>query len=56
MGNWNITIQGVGCHHNKDLPQDADRMSKKFVEDLKSAGHTVESATFTYGGKEELKA
>jgi hypothetical protein len=54
MGNWNINIQGVGCHHNADFPNDADRMAKKFVEQLKEAGHTVEHAEFTYGGKAAL--
>ena len=54
MGNWNINIQGVGCHHNTDYPQDANKMAAEFVKQLKNAGHTVESATFTHGGKEDL--
>lgn len=55
MGNWNINIQGVGIHHNQDQPKDANKMAKEFVRELKEAGHTVETATFTHGGKEELK-
>jgi len=51
MGNWNINIQGVGCHHNKDNPTDADRMTKEFVEKL-AKHHIIEHATFTHGGKE----
>lgn len=55
MGNWNINIQGVGAHHNADnYSNDADKMAARFVEELKRAGHTVEAATFTHGGKEEL--
>ena len=53
MGNWNITINGIGSHHNESYPKDADKMVQKFVEDLIQAGHTVETATFTYGGRED---
>lgn len=54
MGNWHISVIGVGAHHN-GLPQDADAMAKAFVEALVKEGHhTIESATFTYGGKQEL--
>jgi len=52
MGNWAITIIGTGAHHNKDYPQDANKMAEKFVDDLKAAGHIVEFATFTHGGRE----
>lgn len=55
MGNWNINIQGVGCHHNPgDNEKDANKMAAKFTEELVKAGHTIEGATFTHGGKEEL--
>ena len=54
MGNWNITIRGIGAHHNKDNPTDANRMSKEFVEALKAAGHRVLGASFTFGGEEDL--
>lgn len=54
MGNWAINIQGVGCHHNQDLPADANRMARKFVEELKGAGHHIERADFTFGAKEDL--
>ena len=27
MGNWNISIHGVGSHHNKQHPKDANRMA-----------------------------
>jgi hypothetical protein len=52
MGNWNINIQGVGCHHNKANPSDADRMFDEFVAKLSLAGHTVQHATFTHGALE----
>lgn len=54
MGNWNINIQGIGCHHNTDLAIDANKMAAEFVQKLKDAGHTVEAATFTHGGKDNL--
>ena len=56
MGQWNITIRGTGCHHNKDLPTDANRMAAEFVEQLKDAGHTVASATITFGAEDDLTA
>lgn len=55
MGQWVITIQGTGAHHNKDYPADADKMSLKFVDELQKAGHVIESATFTYGARQEIK-
>lgn len=55
MGNWHISVQGVGAHHNQNNPTDANKMARKFVEDLQAAGHLVESAEFTHGAKEDLK-
>jgi hypothetical protein len=49
MGNWNITIQGVGAHGN-GLAIDAEQIYKKFVEDMKTAGHTIVHSSITYGG------
>ena len=54
MGNWNITVRGIGVHHNKKLPNDANKMAAKFVQDLKAAGHTVMSASITYGGEDDI--
>ena len=54
MGNWNINIQGIGCHHNKDNPKDADVMAKEFAKLLNDAGHNVQHATFTSGSAEFL--
>ena len=55
MGNWNINIQGVGCHHNGKTEIDADLAMKEFVMKLKAQGHTIEHATFTHGGKEDFR-
>lgn len=56
MGDWHISIEGTGVHDNTalDLPQDADRMARKFVEDLAAAGHTIVNATFTSGARRYL--
>lgn len=54
MGNWNITIRGVGCHHNKNLKTDANRMAAEFVKALKDAGHVVHDASITYGAEEQI--
>lgn len=40
MGNWNITIQGVGPHGN-GIKEDAEQLYRKFVEDAKAAGHNI---------------
>jgi hypothetical protein len=54
MGNWTITIHGTGCHHNTALAEDANRMAAKVVDELVAAGHNVEHASFTSGGREDL--
>jgi len=54
MGNWNISINGVGCHHNGQ-PEDVDVMFHEFVNELRAKGHLVTDATFTYGGAETDK-
>jgi len=54
MGNWNITIRGVGCHHNVGYEKDANRMAAEFVQKLRDAGHSVASASITFGGEDDL--
>jgi len=54
MGQWNISVHGTGCHHNKRLETDANRMAAKFVSELKAAGHTVTKATITFGAEEDV--
>ncbi len=53
MGNWNISIHGTGSHHNAKNPKDANRMAADFVEQLRTAGHTVTKATITHGNGED---
>ena len=53
MGQWNLTVIGSGVYHNGDrLPEDVNRMFAKFVEDLKAAGHDIEHASMTFGGRD----
>ncbi len=54
MGNVNISIDLVGAHHNRNHPADANRMAQKFVEELKTVGHSVTKATLTYGAADDL--
>lgn len=54
MGQWNISIHGTGCHHNKNLPTDANRMAADFVKQLRAAGHTVTKATITFGAEDDV--
>ena len=46
MGNWHISIEGVGVHHNQALETDANKMAAKFVAELKRVGHTITKASF----------
>jgi hypothetical protein len=55
MGNWNITIRGVGCHHNEEYPKDANKMAAEFVKLLEAAGHVVHEASITYGAEDVLR-
>jgi hypothetical protein len=62
MGNWNITIQGTGQHHNFDKepphhcdPRDANKMAQEFLARLIEAGHSITSATITHGASDDLK-
>jgi hypothetical protein len=55
MGNWNITVRGIGSHHNPQLPADANRMAAEFVRALKKAGHSIVAASFTHGAEDDLQ-
>ncbi|MCC6178823.1 MAG: hypothetical protein WAZ94_15195 [Phycisphaerales bacterium] len=55
MGNWNVTIRGVGPHHNQQ-ETDVEQVAAKAVAQLKAAGHNVVSATVTTGGEIDLGA
>lgn len=56
MGNWNLTIEGVGAHHNIDNPNDANRLAEAVVELLEQHGQSVTHTKFTYGGAEDTLA
>jgi len=46
MGDWKISITGIGSHHNKSNTTDADKMVIEFIKQLKSSGHNIRTATF----------
>ena len=54
MGDWTIIIEGSGVHHNRNLPNDANRMTSRFVKQLKEAGHTIKKGTFVLGYPEDV--
>lgn len=53
MGNWNITIRGIGPHHNAG-DSDADVQARALVAMLVKTGHQIHGASFTYGAAEDL--
>jgi hypothetical protein len=55
MGQWTITVEGTGCHHNPANPQDADKMALQFVDELQNAGHFIEHASFIAGRRQEIQ-
>jgi len=48
MGNWTITVKGIGQHHNNEPSFDADGIALRFVKELLSAGQNVEKAEFVH--------
>lgn len=54
MGNWVIHIEGTGAHHNSNAASDANEKAKEFVHELIGIGQSVESATFTAGGRDNV--
>ncbi len=53
MGNYSITIEGVGSHDNGKY-YDAEQMAASLVEELKAAGHTITHTSFVCGTNTEL--
>ena len=53
MGNWTLTIEGTGQHHN-GKPEDADQIALEVVKRLQSVGQIVEHASITTGSKSAL--
>jgi len=56
MGNWHISIDGIGSHDNWgiDVPYDADKMMESFVQQLRDKGHSILNARFTSGGAKDF--
>lgn len=54
MGQWNISINGTGAHHNKLIAIDANRLAAELVQKLRDAGHAVTGATFTHGVTDDI--
>jgi hypothetical protein len=55
MGHWNITVRGVGCHHNRSADvKDANKAAAEFVQRLKADGHSITAASFTCGGEDDI--
>lgn len=53
MGDWTITIHGMGAHHNgKEC--DADYLAQELVHELRRQGQQIKDAKFTFGGCKEL--
>jgi hypothetical protein len=50
VGNWRITIEGHGTHHNgKD--DDANAIAARAVKELKAAGHAVTKQEFAVASR-----
>ena len=56
MGDWHISVQGTGAHHNPDYEKDADKRFEEFVSKLKEDGHTITYASFTHGARQVANA
>lgn len=55
MGNWTMVIEGAGPHHNPNYDNDADKLFRQIVEDLRAKGQQIEHAAITCGGREKAK-
>lgn len=53
MGNWQISIEGHGIHHNRG-DNDADQLAADLVQRLREAGHYITRASFTAGSATRL--
>jgi len=54
MGQYVITIEGTGFHHNR-CNDDADYLAMELVQKLQEAGHTIHNASFTAGARTDIK-
>ena len=51
MGNYEITIRGIGPHHNRQSTIDADRIARAAVQELQGACHVLSAATCHVEGR-----
>lgn len=49
MGNFHLSIRGVGPHHNKQ-PYDVNEQGARFTRYMQAAGHAISGAEVTTGG------
>jgi hypothetical protein len=56
MGNYAITIEGIGQHHNGGDPSDADIIAAAIVLEMRKRGHKILHATITYGAAQDVTA
>lgn len=54
MGDWAIFVKGIGAHHNRKYPKDANRLAAEFVKKLRDEGHNVQFASFTHSGNDNI--
>jgi hypothetical protein len=54
LGNFHISIDGVGTHGQPLNQRDAANMARHFVQDLLNAGHSITQASVTHGGKDDV--
>lgn len=53
MGQYRITIEGTGSHHNDHSANDADLIAKVCVAELIETGHSIKSTCFEVGYYDE---
>lgn len=53
MGNFHLSIRGVGPHHNKQ-PYDANEQGRRFTLYMQAAGHAISGAEVTTGGADNV--
>ena len=49
MGDFNLSIRGVGTHHNGQ-PYDVEAQGRRFAKYMQAAGHSLSGAEVTTGG------
>ncbi len=55
MGNWQISIEGLGPVGNLEIPTDATELLKRFVVEAEKAGQKINRAVIYYSSIKEVK-